>query len=114
MAEIRTFIAVEVEETILARLCAVQQHLRTAGAQVSWVRPEGMHLTLKFLGNVDDRRLPEITRALRHAAGTLTPFSLAWGASGASPPSRVCVWCGRASTRAPGRYVRWQQRWRRN
>ena len=74
MAEIRTFIAVEIEETILARLRAVQQHLRTANAQVAWTRPEGMHLTLKFLGNVAERRVQEITLALQHAACALAPF----------------------------------------
>lgn len=72
----RTFIAVEIEETILARLQLVQQHLRTAEAPVSWTRAEGMHLTLKFLGNVDESRLGEITEAMRRAASTLQPFSL--------------------------------------
>jgi 2'-5' RNA ligase len=37
---------------------------------VKWVRPENIHLSLKFLGDVDDTREPELTRALQQAAGT--------------------------------------------
>jgi len=74
VAATRAFIAIEVEETILERLRAVQQHLRTAGAQVTWVREEGMHLTLKFLGDIEDDHLPEITRLLQCATSTVTPF----------------------------------------
>ncbi len=96
MAEIRTFIAVKVEDTILARLRAVQQHLRTAGVQVAWVPAEGMHLTLKFLGNVAESRLPEITRALQLAANTLSPFHLSVVSVGGFPtPARLrVVWAG--------------------
>ena len=37
---------------------------------VKWVRPENIHLSLKFLGDVDERREPELARALQQAAGT--------------------------------------------
>lgn len=36
---------------------------------VKWVRPDNIHLSLKFLGDVDDAREPELTRALKQAAG---------------------------------------------
>ncbi len=96
MAEIRTFIAVEVDQAILARLSAVQQHLRTAEAQVSWTRTEGMHLTLKFLGSVPESRLPEIAQALELAAGVIGPFRVSVASTGGFPNlSRMrVVWAG--------------------
>jgi 2'-5' RNA ligase len=50
----RAFFAIPVEEPLRARLAEVQDDLRGAGADVSWVRPESLHLTLKFLGDVDE------------------------------------------------------------
>lgn len=58
MAEIRAFIAVEVLPDIIERLYALQEDLKCVGASVAWTRTEGMHLTLKFLGNVAEDRLP--------------------------------------------------------
>ena len=46
----------------------MQEGLRNAGApKLRWVRPEGIHLTLKFLGNVEEHRVPSITDALAKA-----------------------------------------------
>ena len=45
---------------------------------VKWVRPENIHLSLKFLGDVDDAREPELREALQRAAGTRSePYPLA-------------------------------------
>ena len=97
MAEIRTFIAIEVESAILARLYrCLQQQLRAAGAQVSWVRTEGMHLTLKFLGNISEQRLPEFAQVLVSAADTTAPFRIHVAQVGCFPNlarMRV-VWAG--------------------
>lgn len=43
---------------------------------VKWVRPENIHLSLKFLGEVDEAREPELREALRRAAGTREPRPL--------------------------------------
>lgn len=99
MTEIRTFIAVDIAPEIVTRLLAVQQHLRQAEAAVSWVRPEGMHLTLKFLGNVDEARMPAIADALAAIARQHRPFSLRVAGTGAFPTlarPRV-VWAGVAA-----------------
>jgi len=96
VADIRSFVAVEIDEAIITRLSTVQQHLRGVGAQVSWVRPEGMHLTLKFLGNVPEHRLPEITHALETAVLSASPFRLSViGVGGFPNLSRMrVVWAG--------------------
>ena len=43
--------------------------MRERGLPVKWVRPEGLHLTLKFLGDVDEAREPAVRAALSQAAG---------------------------------------------
>ncbi len=47
--------------------------VRDLGLPVTWVRPEGIHLTLKFLGDVEDAREPELRAALRAAVGEGEP-----------------------------------------
>jgi len=48
--KIRSFIAVEIPEEVRQKLREVLRELRGSGAEVKWVRPEGIHVTLKFLG----------------------------------------------------------------
>ena len=47
--------------------------MRERGLPVKWVRPEGLHLTLKFLGDVDAAREPELRAALSQTAGAGHP-----------------------------------------
>ena len=54
-------------------LAVVQGRLRGAGVDASWTRAEGMHLTLKFLGEVPETRVPEIVTGLQTAAGRDRP-----------------------------------------
>ena len=68
---IRAFVAVEPPEDVLAHLEAVQRGLRQslgrAESAVRWTRPEGVHLTLQFLGDVPRTQVPSIEAALRKA-----------------------------------------------
>lgn len=88
MADIRAFIAVAVDEAIIARLAALQGELRRADAPVAWVRPGGMHLTLKFLGNVPEERIPAIGEAMREVAASRKPFRIGVEGTGAFPNLR--------------------------
>ena len=73
METIRAFIAVPLPDSLLERLAALQRKLegRVPHRSVRWVRAEGVHLTLKFLGDTPTDKLPEIKPALaavaRHA-----------------------------------------------
>ena len=49
---IRTFIAVEIPENIISSIRNLQQDLKDYGIDMRWVRPENIHITLKFFGNV--------------------------------------------------------------
>jgi len=71
----RLFVAVHLPDAIKARLGAVQDQLRAAQAEVSWVRPGNIHLTLKFLGETEAGRLEAIRVALAEAARGTAPFA---------------------------------------
>ncbi len=59
----RVFIAIELPDYIKTALAALQTELRQARAAVSWTRLENLHVTLKFLGEVEAQQLPAITQA---------------------------------------------------
>lgn len=96
MANIRTFIAVHVDDVIIARLMALQEELRRTDARVSWTRPEGMHLTLKFLGNVPEEQIATIGDALQPVAAGCASISISIEGTGGFPNLRRprVVWAG--------------------
>jgi 2'-5' RNA ligase len=92
----RLVVAVLLPDSWLAALGAVQDDLRRAGLRLRYVRPEGIHLTLKFLGEVESARLASITAALQGPTVNLQPFRLSLGALGTFGPDRRprVVWAG--------------------
>lgn len=64
---------------------------------VKWSDPEGMHLTLKFFGGIDESRLPELMKALARAAAA-APFRARLSGIGAFPDARKpqVLWAGTA------------------
>lgn len=93
---VRAFVAANITRELQRALADVQSALRSSQADVSWVREENHHLTLKFLGEVAETRLPKIAEAIREAAGTAAPFEIALGGIGAFPSPRGArvVWVG--------------------
>ena len=65
----RAFVAVELSEESRRQAADLEADLGLAGADVKWVKPENLHLTLKFLGELDEERLPSLTAALRKGLG---------------------------------------------
>jgi RNA 2',3'-cyclic 3'-phosphodiesterase len=97
MEPIRAFIAIELPSQIKAALAQLQDNLRTSkNASVKWVEPQSIHLTLKFLGNVDEAEIPAVTKALSEAVKGVAPFSLQLGDPGAFPDTHAprVVWVG--------------------
>src|SRR5262245_4444875 len=92
----RTFIAIEVPSEIKSALAAMQKQLRRAGAEVSWTKPENIHLTLNFLGEVDESRIREVERVFVDSAGEFRPFALSLSGAGVFPNSRQprVLWAG--------------------
>lgn len=67
MATIRAFFCVELEEELKAQLDAITQKLKRVPVKASWVRAENLHITLKFLGDVDEGLIPQLEEAAREA-----------------------------------------------
>ncbi len=99
----RTFIAIKLPEDVLRGVAVVQDRLRRSGVEAGWVRPESIHLTLKFLGEVEEARQGEIFDALRKAAAGVSPFTIAVAGAGAFPGSRNArvLWLGITGDLAP-------------
>lgn len=98
MAQIRAFIAVELGDEMHRKLADVQRRMKsgTPSGSVRWVRPESIHLTLKFLGNVPEQQIEKIAQALKNALQWSCPFSFVVGGTGCFPnPKRPSVaWVG--------------------
>jgi len=92
----RTFIAIEIPEETRQGLRDAQRLLRTDAVDASWPKPEGIHLTLKFLGEVSETKVPEITSVLSLAAAGSRAFRLAVDGIGTFPNARSArvVWAG--------------------
>jgi RNA 2',3'-cyclic 3'-phosphodiesterase len=93
---IRAFIAVELPETVLAAIDGVQERLAAHGFSVRWVKTENIHLTLKFLGEVDEDEVDGIAAVLIEAVNGFAPLRLAAAGVGVFPSvkrARV-VWIG--------------------
>lgn len=93
---IRCFAAIEIPCTIQDKLAQIQDFLRKRIRRASWVNPKNIHLTLKFLGEVEHTQLDTVEAAIRKVAMDHSPFSMRIGGIGAFPNlarPRV-VWCG--------------------
>lgn len=87
---LRTFIAIELDEALRIGLRQVQDKLKRqiSPGSVKWVSPEGIHLTLKFLGDTPAGRLPEIEAALQAACAGFAPFEFSVEGRGCFPDFR--------------------------
>ena len=76
----RCFIAIDTDDPTKKAIALLQQKLITASKikkfDAKWVEPENIHLTLKFLGDVADQIIPDITAAIDKAARQFSPFDL--------------------------------------
>jgi 2'-5' RNA ligase len=97
MDSIRSFIAVELPEELKLELAQLQEQLSAGNkVQIKWVDPKNIHLTLKFLGNINTEITGKITLALEEAARGISPFLLRVKGLGAFPSLRKVqiVWVG--------------------
>src|SRR5207248_8410154 len=76
MSRLRTFIAVDLEAPIRQRLVRLQETLTRGGADVKWVEEENLHVSLLFLGEVDDRDVLGVCRATEEVCRGHDAFEL--------------------------------------
>jgi len=95
---VRCFVAIDLSPEVRAAVAEAQAGLRAAAprADVRWVDPAGMHLTLKFLGEVPEERLPALQGALTEAVTRRPALALAARGLGGFPNARRprVVWMG--------------------
>jgi RNA 2',3'-cyclic 3'-phosphodiesterase len=96
---VRTFIAIDLEPGLKTALQELIRKLKATGADVRWTRGEGLHLTLKFLGDVDAEELDKVKRVMGHVAGRHRSFPLEFSGTGAFPNERSprVLWVGFAA-----------------
>lgn len=93
---IRSFIAVELNEDIKNELKAVQDELKKIGLDVKWVEINNIHLTLKFLGNINSDDLEKFKGVIKNVPAIFKPFEISLSALGIFPKvdfPRV-IWVG--------------------
>lgn len=96
MSTQRLFIAVDLEESLKQAMDSFMEPLRKAGADVKWVQPGNLHITLKFLGEVAEEKTALIVETARRALKGYRQFEITLSRLGTFPPAgkpRV-IWIG--------------------
>ena len=93
---IRTFIALTIPEEIKAVIVTAMNELRAKNHAVRWVKPAGLHITLKFLGDIPEQTVAPLAADLDKAAALCPPLSLRLAGFGAFPNVKRAkvVWVG--------------------
>ncbi|HIE04735.1 MAG TPA: RNA 2',3'-cyclic phosphodiesterase, partial [Candidatus Latescibacteria bacterium] len=85
MAQVRTFVAVDISDGARRSVADLVRELKGYGAEVRWVAPESLHLTLKFLGEIDEARLEGVFQGVQEATEGLGPFRMVLEGLGGFP-----------------------------
>ncbi|MFQ5707374.1 MAG: RNA 2',3'-cyclic phosphodiesterase [bacterium] len=85
MSKIRTFIAVEIPQQVRQNIAAVQNAFKKEQDHLRWTKPDNIHLTLKFLGDVEEDKIEAIADAVDTGAQSLVAFNCLVEELGAFP-----------------------------
>ena len=90
----RLFIALDIPQNVRERISAYVERVRPLCPDARWVRVEGVHITLKFIGEIQDARVPEVSKTL--AGIKARPFDVKFDNVGffPSPKSPRVFWIG--------------------
>ncbi len=98
----RLFVAIPVDDQIKSRMLKVRDRIDVSDARVRWCSAEQLHLTLKFIGEVEDSLVKPICDAVQRVADKTPPLDMEIGETGCFPetdPARV-IWVGGADSSA--------------
>lgn len=92
----RLFFAIELNQEIQAGVRRIQQDLRQQTTGVRWVRPDGIHFTLRFLGEVAPERIEDIWDRAASDIQTIPPFTVGVRGCGGFPTAKKprVIWIG--------------------
>jgi 2'-5' RNA ligase len=94
---IRAFLAIEPPEDILQELSRLQEKLkREISGRISWTKPQGQHLTLKFFGDISAEDVKNICSAVENRIASVSSLNLKIEKLGVFPDARRprVLWCG--------------------
>jgi 2'-5' RNA ligase len=93
---VRTFVALELSPPLKAGILRLAETLNRKGVRASWSRDRALHLTLKFVGDVEEADVPGLVDAVRRAASRCRPFAFDTRGVGAFPSPRRprVIWVG--------------------
>ncbi|MBI5592992.1 MAG: RNA 2',3'-cyclic phosphodiesterase [Deltaproteobacteria bacterium] len=93
---IRTFIAVTLPESLTDLVSEIQKTLKTQGLRIAWVVPGNVHLTLKFLGDIEPADVDPIAAVMSECAQPIAPLTLSARGLGVFPDLRHprVLWLG--------------------
>jgi len=92
----RLFLAINIPEDVREKIFEIQKRLKSSMADVKWVSPGKFHFTLKFLGETDEEKIPELTSALLESMRGFKAFRVLISGAGAFPgvENPRVVWAG--------------------
>lgn len=92
----RVFAAIELPDAVRGALENLRGRLRACGARVAWPRPENIHLTLRFFGELDETAVAAAAAHLEAACARAAPIPLVVRGAGAFPNTRrpSVLWAG--------------------
>ena len=96
MGRIRTFLGVDLSKAIRDRAVALQERLARTGTEVKWVEPANLHVTLLFLGEVDDRQIVQVCRLAEECTAKEPTFLMSVESVGCFPSAHRprIIWIG--------------------
>jgi RNA 2',3'-cyclic 3'-phosphodiesterase len=96
LPQIRVFVALELSEDLRAHLSRLQSQFGAAADAATWVDPDLLHVTMRFLGEIAQDRLESVEAAARAAVKSTDPFMVDVGRLGAFPHERNprVLWMG--------------------
>ena len=92
----RCFIAIELPEAVKSTLSGIEEELKKSKADVRWVKPDNVHLTLKFFGNIEDKKTEKIIEIMENICNQYAPFTIEIKGMGTFPniKSPRVLWVG--------------------
>lgn len=96
MEKIRSFLAIEIPEMLHVSIEELQKQLKETRADVKWVAPQNMHLTLKFFGAISSEKIGQASQIIEPIVACCQPFSISIFGLGCFPSRhrpRV-IWLG--------------------
>jgi RNA 2',3'-cyclic 3'-phosphodiesterase len=93
---IRSFLAFELPEGIKNEVARIAIGAKNTGLDAGWVKPDNIHLTMVFMGDMEERDMPAIISCMDNALKNITPFEISLSSMGVFPDIRRprVLWLG--------------------